>query len=86
MSNELNGHETALMATICQEFRRRRGAEENESFIIDNFLDENFQGGGPHGFMRESLDRLVNKNFFAQDGQTVSLTQPGIDHCTNNVG
>ena len=53
MSNELNGHETALMATICQEFRRRRGAEENESFIIDNFLDENFQGGGPHGFIEK---------------------------------
>jgi hypothetical protein len=87
LSNELSGHETALMAAFCQEWKRRSGAGDNNPFIIDDFLDEHFPGGGPHGFMRDALNSLIIRGFLIEDkvGQTVRLTPKGIDHCNNNV-
>ena len=83
--DDLDGHEISFMAALCQDFRRRQGSGNTEPIILYEFLDEQFPGGIPHGFMLERVPRIEERGLIEIDGQTVRLTQIGIDHCNTNV-
>jgi hypothetical protein len=76
-----NGHSRALMDEICKRYSERRGAQDNTSFNLEEFLKDRFSGTPPHITLKENISKLVNNGFLTQVEKNIDLTDKGIKFC-----
>jgi hypothetical protein len=76
-----NGHSRALMDEICKRYSERRGAQQNTSFNLEEFLNNQFSGTSPHITLKENISKLVDDGFLTQEDKNIDLAKRGIEFC-----
>lgn len=69
------------MDEICNKYSELRGANEETSFNLEEFLNDRFGGTKTHTSLKESISKLVNDGFLTQNEQNIDLTKKIIIYC-----